>query len=137
MFGSDVEDYVGADEDDGDFDDFQPSTRGLCKCPCTNSDTCLFDRSGSGLHSPKRPKSSEGSAVAGVATAVTSTPTEIEQMRQFFPPEQGNQDSQPENAGDVERRQQDEPRDIVPLSKEAMGLEGNLSERIMRCLNYG
>ncbi|KAM3183102.1 hypothetical protein ACTXT7_011015 [Hymenolepis weldensis] len=123
MFGSDVEDFVGVD-DDGDFEDFQPPSRSLCQCPCTNSDTCLFDRSGVGLHSPKRPKSSEGGAVAA-ASAVNTT--EIETMRQFFPSD--NPHEQPENTGEQEQQG-------VPSSKEAVE-EENLAEQIMRCLRHG
>nr|CDS31875.2 protein Smaug 1 [Hymenolepis microstoma] len=122
VFGSDVEDFVGVD--DGDFDDFQPSSRSLCQCPCTNSDTCLFDRSGVGLLSPKRPKSSEGGAASAV-TAVNTT--EIEPIRQFFPSDNPNE--QLVNTGEQEQQG-------APSCKEAVA-EENLSEQIMRCLNHG
>ncbi|KAM7539857.1 hypothetical protein Aperf_G00000043065 [Anoplocephala perfoliata] len=121
MFGSDVEDFVVDDE--GDFDDFHPSSGSLCQCPCTNSDTCLFDRSGVSLHSPRRPKSSEGGASASAAAA------EIEAVNFFSNATSRN--PQGMSAGPLETSEE-----VALTSKEVVG-EDNLAEQIMRCLNHG
>lgn len=121
MFGSDVEDFVVDDE--GDFDDFRPPPGSLCQCPCTNSDTCLFDRSGVVLHSPRRPKSSEGGASA-IAVA-----SEIEAVN-FFP-NATSRNPQGISAGPLETSEE-----VALTFKEVVG-EDNLAEQIMRCLNHG
>ncbi|VDM18672.1 unnamed protein product [Hydatigera taeniaeformis] len=114
-FSSDVEDYVdeGADDDDGGFMDFRTASGILCQCPCTNSDTCLFDRTNApgDAHSPKRPKSSEG----GVVTTNLFFPTVLADTLDKSP-------TVPDAS------------EVVPKTE---GLEGeNLSEQIMRCLDH-
>uniref|UniRef100_A0A5K3F3M4 SAM domain-containing protein n=1 Tax=Mesocestoides corti TaxID=53468 RepID=A0A5K3F3M4_MESCO len=119
-FGSDIEDYVedeGVDEEDGDDErellDLQPVPGGLCQCPYTSSDTCLFDRSNSGgraPYSPKRPKSSEGGSSGGASGGENF----------FFPASS--------SAAVV--------ADTAEKTKEPT-CEENLSDQIMRCLQQG
>ncbi|KAL5971994.1 hypothetical protein TSMEX_000248 [Taenia solium] len=116
IFSSDVEDYVedeGAEDDEREFIEFRATAGSLCQCPCTNSDTCLFDRTSAlgGAHSPKRPKSSEG------GTATTNF---------FFPTVPSGNPRRSPTVPDA--------AEIVPKNK---GMEDeNLPEQIMRCLNH-
>ncbi|KAL5111232.1 hypothetical protein TcWFU_000719 [Taenia crassiceps] len=116
VFISDVEDYVedeGAEDDEREFIDFRATAGSLCQCPCTNSDTCLFDRTNAlgSTHSSRRPKSSEG------GTATTNF---------FFPTVPSGTPRRSPTIPDA--------AEIVPKDK---GVEDeNLPEQIMRCLNH-
>lgn len=141
-FGSDVEDYVedegGEEEEEEDVDKELINLRNisgtLCQCPCTNSDTCLFDRTNGLLRSPKRPKSSDGGGIGAASGGYGVNRTLLDAFSSLFflfrsvvslgPPRRRRSSAVlPDtlNSGLKMREKEDE----------------NISEQIMRCLNQG
>ena len=144
IFGSDVEDYVeegDAAEDEGEEDVERElidlgNIGALCQCPCTNSDTCLFDRANDAVRSPKRPKSSDGGGI-GAATAssgAVAAETSIDPSSPLF------FSFCPAVPSGTPRRRRSSA--VLPDTSDS-GLKSrekedeNISQQIMRCLNHG